>query len=101
MDAWQRSSRINTLVQAAGYVDDPFLHAFGLHVNPTMVELCGRVLAPPSIQYYTPPQSPVPMAVTPTNGAWEISGQLLYQPAVCKSYALIALVHQREQPALQ
>lgn len=46
-----REREINTLVRKADYNNDPYLQTFGIQVAPQMVELTGRVLPPPKLQY--------------------------------------------------
>ncbi|TKR75776.1 hypothetical protein L596_017019 [Steinernema carpocapsae] len=100
VDAEQREKRIVSLVQQAGFDTDPFLKEFGLKISPQMVETVGRVLRPPAIQYGENNRRMDPI-VMPKDGAWSMDNQVLYLPAACRSYSLIALVNPREQPNIQ
>lgn len=51
VDAGQREQRIQQLCEQAGFDRDPFLRAFGLSIDPRMVETSARVLEPPQILY--------------------------------------------------
>ncbi len=122
MDAPTREQKILTLAKSAGYDRDPFLKEFGFQMNLRMVEMSARVIPAPQILYnennrsrivsflfrllfrsnsFMSPllfQDPV---VEPKEGAWTMDGQILYHPANCQAYSLIALVPQREESQLQ
>ncbi|GMT00939.1 hypothetical protein PENTCL1PPCAC_23113 [Pristionchus entomophagus] len=100
VDAQQREARIMSLCEQASFDKDPFLKEFGLSVNTAMVETIGRVLPAPAILFGENMKRQDPV-VYPRDGAWVLDNQVLYLPATCRSYAMIALVSQREQMALQ
>ncbi|VDK73916.1 unnamed protein product [Litomosoides sigmodontis] len=100
VDAISREQRIASLCEQADFQHDPFLHEFGLQINPKMCEMIGRVLAPPRILLGENNRKTDPI-VTPKDGAWSMDNQQLYLPASCHSYSMIAIVSPREQNHLQ
>ena len=95
VDAVKRADKICGLAREAGLARDPFLDSFGLAVGPQMMEMEARVLPTPLIQLGSG------ATVAPSQGVWGTDGQTLLRPALCQSYALLALVPQREQAVLQ
>uniref|UniRef100_A0A8R1TYC6 Uncharacterized protein n=5 Tax=Onchocerca TaxID=6281 RepID=A0A8R1TYC6_ONCVO len=100
VDAFSREQRIASLCKQAGFQCDPFLHEFGLQINPKMYEMIGRVLAPPRILFGENNRKTDPI-VMPKDGVWSMDDQRLYLPASCHSYSMIAMVNPREQNHLQ
>jgi len=47
----EREQDIISLVHKADFKNDPYVKEFGLTVSNSMIELCGRVLPPPTLQY--------------------------------------------------
>lgn len=101
VDAQSRETRINSLAAQAGFNKDPFLREFGLSLSMNMTEVVGRVLPPPQIQYNERSKRGTNPQVTPKDGVWGTDNQLLYQPAVCNSYAMIGMVSPNQQSAMQ
>jgi len=50
----EREQDINSLVCKADFHNDPYLKEFGLTISNSMIELSGRVLPPPKLQYGEP-----------------------------------------------
>lgn len=46
-----REREINNLVRRADFNNDSYVQEFGLTISNTMVEVKGRILAPPKLQY--------------------------------------------------
>lgn len=46
-----REREINNLVHKADFNNDPYVQEFGLTISNSMMEVRGRVLAPPKLQY--------------------------------------------------
>lgn len=46
-----REREINNLVRRADFNNDSYVQEFGLTISNTMVEVRGRILAPPKLQY--------------------------------------------------
>jgi len=49
-----REQDINSLVKRADFNNDSYLQEFGLSVSSSMMEVHGRVLPPPKLQYGGP-----------------------------------------------
>lgn len=82
-----REREINNLVRRADFNNDSYVQEFGLTISNSMMEVRGRVLPPPKLQYGGRISS-------------SLGGQVsLYQPVsldkyfnVCLSYVNISLV---------
>lgn len=46
-----RLRKIQSLSREAKFDKDPWLNAFGIHVDMRMIDFEGRILAPPRLQY--------------------------------------------------
>jgi len=47
----EREQDINSLIRKANFKNDPYVKEFGLTISNSMIELRGRVLPPPKLQY--------------------------------------------------
>ncbi|CEF65684.1 Argonaute/Dicer protein, PAZ domain and Stem cell self-renewal protein Piwi domain and Ribonuclease H-like domain and Protein of unknown function DUF2650 family-containing protein [Strongyloides ratti] len=101
VDAQQREDRIQALFKDACFENDLFLKSFGLSIAPKMVEVIGRVIEPPGIQYGPNINPNIDTKVFPIDGAWSMDNQSLYLPATCESYALMALISPKDEHILQ
>ncbi|CAI5441874.1 unnamed protein product [Caenorhabditis angaria] len=101
VDATQREDRIKALAAQAAFNVDPFLKEFGVAVSSQMVETTARVIQPPPIMFGENNRSVVNPVVFPKDGSWSMDNQILYLPATCRSYSMIALVDPRDQTTLQ
>lgn len=81
----QRKSAIERKFREAGFSTDPTLRAFGLEVDPHMVETTGRQLPPPTIEYSGGARE------NPRDGAWNMRGKKFNAPAQFKSWAIISM----------
>ncbi|KAG6611995.1 Argonaute1 (AGO1) [Phytophthora cinnamomi] len=81
----QRKRAIEHKFQEAGFNSDPTLRAFGLEVDPNMVETTGRQLPPPTIEYSGGARE------NPRDGAWNMRGKKFHAPAQFKSWAVISM----------
>ncbi len=100
MDAPVREQKILSLLDQAGFNRDPFLREFRIQLNSKMTELSGRVLSPPQI-LYNQGNVRVDPVVTPRDGSWQCDTEVLFSAAECRSYSMIAMVQQHQQPTLQ
>ncbi|KAG9122737.1 hypothetical protein FRC07_000749, partial [Ceratobasidium sp. 392] len=68
---------------------------FGITVEPNPVECPARIIDPPNVMYDKP--------VKPRNGAWNLRGERLKQPAVVKGWILVIFERQNffDQTAAQ
>ncbi|ETP24233.1 hypothetical protein F441_02729, partial [Phytophthora nicotianae CJ01A1] len=85
----QRKRSIEQKFREAGFSTDPTLRAFGLDVEPRMVETTGRQLPPPTIEYSGRATE------TPRDGAWNMRGKKFNTPAQLKSWAVISMADAR------
>ena len=46
-----RQRRITERAKLNNYSEDPFLHAFRVQCSPQLVQVTGRILEPPKVQY--------------------------------------------------
>ncbi|KAE9013258.1 Protein argonaute-2 [Phytophthora rubi] len=81
----QRKRAIEQKFREAGFNTDPTLRAFGLEVDPNMVETTGRQLPPPAIEYSGGARE------SPRDGAWNMRGKKFNAPAQFKSWAVISM----------
>uniref|UniRef100_M4BSN4 Uncharacterized protein n=1 Tax=Hyaloperonospora arabidopsidis (strain Emoy2) TaxID=559515 RepID=M4BSN4_HYAAE len=85
----KRKRAIEQKLREAGFSTDPTLRAFGLQVDPNMVETTGRQLPPPTIEYSGGARE------NPRDGAWNMRGKRFNTPAQCKSWAVISMCDPR------
>ncbi|OWZ16857.1 Argonaute1 [Phytophthora megakarya] len=85
----ERKRSIEQKFREAGFDNDPTLRAFGLNVDPRMVETTGRQLPPPTIEYNGG------MRENPRDGAWNMRGKKFNTPAQFKSWAIISMCDPR------
>ena len=107
--------KIQTLARDAAFDKDPWLKAFGLHVDMRMVNFDGRVLAPPRIQYGGNRPGGVSLlflfffllkhfsfqsAVMPRDGVWRFEQERFYVPAGASAYAVLVVGRRKDDPAV-
>ncbi|CAH0478126.1 unnamed protein product [Peronospora belbahrii] len=85
----KRKRAIEQKFREAGFSTDPTLQAFGLDVDPRMVETTGRQLPPPTIEYSGGARE------SPRDGAWNMRGKRFNTPAQCPSWAVISMCDPR------
>ncbi|KAG7389010.1 Protein argonaute 10 [Phytophthora pseudosyringae] len=81
----QRKRSVEQKFREAGFNTDPTLRAFGLEVEPRMVETTGRQLPPPTIEYSGGARE------NPRDGAWNMRGKKFNTPAHLTSWAVISM----------
>ncbi|GMF12856.1 unnamed protein product [Phytophthora lilii] len=81
----QRKRSIEQKFREAGFNSDPTLQAFGLEVEPRMIETTGRQLPPPTIEYSGGARE------KPRDGAWNMRGKRFNTPAQLKSWAVMSM----------
>ncbi|RLN51756.1 hypothetical protein BBJ28_00021972 [Nothophytophthora sp. Chile5] len=81
----QRKRSIEQKFREAGFNTDPTLQAFGLEVNPRMVEVRGRQLPPPTMEYSRGVRE------NPRDGAWNMRGKRFNTPAALKSWTVMSM----------
>ncbi|UIZ23911.1 hypothetical protein KXD40_009570 [Peronospora effusa] len=85
----KRKRAIEQKFREAGFNTDPTLRAFGLDVDPRMVETTGRQLPSPTIEYSGGARE------SPRDGAWNMRGKRFNAPAQCRSWAVISMCDPR------
>lgn len=85
----QRKRSVEQKFLEAGFSRDPTLKAFGLDVEPRMVETTGRQLPPPTIEYSGGARE------NPRDGAWNMRGKKFNKPAQLTSWAVISMADAR------
>lgn len=88
-----REQKINEMVHAAGFSEDPFAKQFGLKLNPKMADVNGRVIAPPTLGYKNATSQL-------RDGTWKQSGKF-FSGAEVPLWALMSFVPQQRQSDLE
>ncbi|XP_037052468.1 protein argonaute-2 isoform X4 [Bradysia coprophila] len=100
-----REREINNLVRRADFNNDEYVQEFGLTISNSMMEVRGRVLPPPRLQYggrgatmmgqpMFPPQNKVSLA-TPNQGVWDMRGKQFYTGVEIRVWAIACFAPQR------
>lgn len=77
----------------ANFSSDDFARAYGLDVEPKPVEVTGRILNTPKVQYGNNRVS------QPSNGAWQAKGAPALTPGEkIETWAVVAFVDERDAP---
>ncbi|XP_052762994.1 protein argonaute-2-like isoform X3 [Mya arenaria] len=86
-----REKEINNLVRKANFNSDPYLQTFGISIIPQMVDVHGRVLNPPKIQYGGRSKA----QVVPSDGVWDMRGKQFYSGIEIRVWAIACFAPQR------
>ncbi|ESO02016.1 hypothetical protein HELRODRAFT_65165 [Helobdella robusta] len=86
-----REKEINNLVMKANFNSDPYLQAFGITVASHMVDVQGRILPVPKLQYGGRTRA----QVVPNQGVWDMRGKQLYQGIQIRVWAIACFAQQR------
>lgn len=86
-----REREINNLVVKANFNSDPYLQAFGITVSSKMVDVQGRILPVPKLQYGGRTKA----QVVPNQGVWDMRGKQLYQGIQIRVWAIACFAPQR------
>lgn len=86
-----REKEINNLVRKANFNSDPYLQTFGISIIPTMVDVNGRVLNPPKIQYGGRTKA----QAIPNQGVWDMRGKQFYNGVEIRVWAIACFAPQR------
>ncbi|XP_055997382.1 protein argonaute-2-like isoform X6 [Ostrea edulis] len=90
-NAPDREKEINNLVKKANYNADPHLRTFGITVNPQMMDLHGRVLSHPKLQYGGATKA----QALPNQGVWDMRGKQFYFGIEVRVWAIACFAPQR------
>ncbi|XP_053382229.1 protein argonaute-2-like isoform X1 [Mercenaria mercenaria] len=90
-----REKEINNLVRKANFNSDPYLQTFGISIIPQMVDVHGRVLNPPKIQYGGRVGLNTKSQVLPMDGVWDMRGKQFYNGIEIRVWAIACFAPQR------
>nr|XP_029721424.1 protein argonaute-2 isoform X6 [Aedes albopictus] len=100
-----REREINNLVRRADFNNDAYVQEFGLAISNSMMEVRGRVLPPPKLQYGgrvssmsgqlpSGPQNKVSLAL-PNQGVWDMRGKQFFTGVEIRVWAIACFAPQR------
>ncbi|KFD57119.1 hypothetical protein M513_02004 [Trichuris suis] len=87
MDAPTRLQVCMEMMRRANLENDEFLKEFGLDIARTFVEVPGRVLRAPKLEYKRGGRSAV---VEPSNGTWQMRDVQFFQGGNCANFSAVA-----------
>ncbi|XP_063702172.1 protein argonaute-2 isoform X1 [Culicoides brevitarsis] len=102
-----REREINNLVRRADFNNDSYVQEFGLTISNNMMEVRGRVLAPPKLQYGGRVSSissgPQPTSLSqnkislasPNQGVWDMRGKQFFTGVEIRVWAIACFAPQR------
>lgn len=86
-----REREINNLVRKADFNKDPYVQEFGLSIAHTMMEVRGRVLPPPKLQYGGRTKA----LALPNSGVWDMRGKQFHTGVEIRIWAIACFAPQR------
>lgn len=86
-----REREINSLVSKADFTKDPYVKEFGLSISNSMMEVKGRVLPPPKLQYGGRSR----MQAIPNAGVWDMRGKQFHTGIEIRVWAIACFAPQR------
>ncbi|KAK4336897.1 hypothetical protein RND71_043462 [Anisodus tanguticus] len=86
-----REREINNLVNKAEFNKDPYVQEFGLKISKSMVEVKGRVLQSPKLQY----GGRTKLQAAPYQGVWDMRGKQFYTGVEIRVWAVACFTPQR------
>ncbi|OQR70150.1 protein argonaute-2-like [Tropilaelaps mercedesae] len=86
-----REREINNLIRKADFNKDPFVQEFGLSIAHTMMEVRGRVLPPPKLQYGGRTKA----LALPNGGVWDMRGKQFHTGVEIRIWAIACFSPQR------
>uniref|UniRef100_A0A182XKR7 Argonaute 1 n=1 Tax=Anopheles quadriannulatus TaxID=34691 RepID=A0A182XKR7_ANOQN len=94
-----REREINNLVRRADFNNDAYVQEFGLTISNNMMEVRGRVLPPPKLQYggrvsSMSGQNKVSLAL-PNQGVWDMRGKQFFTGVEIRVWAIACFAPQR------
>lgn len=100
-----REREINNLVRRADFNNDAYVQEFGLTISNHMMEVRGRVLAPPKLQYGGRPSQSLTGQIgglgmakqqaLPIQGVWDMRGKQFYTGVEIRVWAIACFAPQR------
>lgn len=86
-----REREINNLVNKADFNTDPYVKEFGLSISHVMMEVKGRVLPPPKLQY----GGRTKQQAMPIQGVWDMRGKQFHTGVEIRTWAIACFAPQR------
>lgn len=88
-----REREINTLIRKvwADFNKDPYVQEFGLNIEQRMMDVRGRVLPPPRLQY----GGRTKQQAVPNAGVWDMRGKQFYSGVEIRVWAIACFAPQR------
>uniref|UniRef100_A0A1I7TGW4 Protein argonaute-1 n=2 Tax=Caenorhabditis tropicalis TaxID=1561998 RepID=A0A1I7TGW4_9PELO len=87
----ERERDISNLVRKAEFTSDPFVHEFGIAINPQMTEVKGRVLSAPKLLYGGRTHS----TALPNQGIWDLRGKQFHTGIEVHHWAIVCFADQQ------
>jgi len=86
-----REREINNLIRKADFNNDPYVQEFGLTISNSMMEVRGRVLPPPKLQY----GGRTKQQALPNQGVWDMRGKQFFTGVEIRVWAIACFAPQR------
>jgi len=87
----ERENEIKNLIRKTDINSDPFVQEFGLHISRDLMEVRGRVLPPPKLQY----GGRTKQQALPNQGVWDMRGKQFFSGVDIKDWAIACFAPQR------
>ncbi|CAI5994416.1 unnamed protein product [Closterium sp. NIES-65] len=88
----KRRGDIANAVGAAGLANNPLLEAFGMRIQPNMMQADGRQLEPPVLQFGEKG------SMQPRDGQWNMNDKRMFAPAKITTWAVVCFDHRVRDP---
>ncbi len=86
-----REREINNLIRKADFNNDPYVQEFGLNISHNLMEVRGRVLPPPKLQY----GGRTKQQALPNQGVWDMRGKQFFTGVEIREWAIACFAPQR------
>ena len=86
-----REREINNLVRRADFNNDPYVQEFGLNISHSLMEVRGRVLPPPKLQY----GGRTKQQALPNQGVWDMRGKQFFTGVEIREWAITCFAPSR------
>ncbi|XP_046622418.1 protein argonaute-2 isoform X3 [Neodiprion virginianus] len=93
-----REREINNLVRRADFNNDSYVQEFGLTISNNMMEVRGRVLPPPKLQYggrVSSLSGQTKQQALPNQGVWDMRGKQFFTGVEIRVWAIACFAPQR------
>ncbi|KOC60425.1 Protein argonaute-2 [Habropoda laboriosa] len=93
-----REREINNLVRRADFNNDVYVQEFGLTISNSMMEVRGRVLPPPKLQYggrVSSLSGQTKQQAIPNGGVWDMRGKQFFTGVEIRVWAIACFAPQR------